>query len=54
MCAHVYYAVVAVDHDDYIVDDDYDDILLMMKIVMVMEMGIYVSNDHSDAILSFS
>ena len=38
-CAHMYimhYDVVAVDHDDYVVDY-YDDILFMMKIVMVME-----------------
>jgi len=32
----MYYDVVAVDHDDYVVDD-YDDILLIIKILMVME-----------------
>jgi hypothetical protein len=34
----MHYDVVAVDHDDYVVDD-YDDILFMMKKVMVMEKG---------------
>jgi hypothetical protein len=32
----MHYDVVAVDHDDYVVDD-YDDILLIIKILMVME-----------------